>query len=505
MGVYAPVPALITLIVGSTLCIIGGLLFHFMPTLISNTIKQTMTLQPDSELFKTWENIPVPIYTQFYIFNYTNHLEFLESWESGVKPKVQQLGPYTYRQYRHKVDLKWGDDDTIAYREMKSYEFVPEMSSGSEEDVVTFPNIPLATITQLAPEVEKPALKAAIQMTNSTVFVEQPVGKLLFNGYKDNLVDLIQMLTGEDLMPNAMFGLFYGKNNSDDGLYQIYRGNENSKQLGSIAKYNNASKLTFWSGDSCNMINGTDATLFPPNVQKHEKLYIYSTDLCRSLYLTFMKEIFYKGIKGYQFETNLDLLGDLNMSPDNVCFCSPGSSCDLQASGVYSLASCKSGAPVMVSAPHFYMAAVHVRMAIEGLNPNEEEHKTLLQIEPNSGTVLYAMRRIQMNLEMKSVKRIPETENLPTIILPLIWLNESAKLPDDIIEKLNWQLFVPMDIGFLVSLLILGLGAFLALLGIFCALGLMFRSTTHVLSLMGSEEHNKQGTGYSNTAVEFKN
>lgn len=502
MGVYAPVPALITLIVGTVACIIGGLLFHFMPTILSNTIEQTMTLGPDTELFKMWENVPVPIYTQFYIFNYTNQEDFLENWQLGVKPQVQQLGPYTYRQQRRKIDVKWTDSDTVEYREVKTYHFVPEMSAGTEDDMVIFPNIPLATITQLAPEVEKTALKAAIQMTNTTIFVEQPVGKLLFHGYRDVLVDLIQFLTGEELLPEAMFGLFYGKNDTDDGLYRIYRGNENSKMLGFISAWNNESKLSFWTADSCNMINGTDASLFPPNVQKTDKLYIYSSELCRSVFLKFTEEIDFKGVKGYQFETDLELLGDINLTPDNECFCYPNTS-SCVATGVISLSSCKGGAPVLMSSPHFLMADFHVRFAVDGLSPKLDEHKTLIQIEPNSGTLLVAKRRIQMNLQMKPVSRIPDIENLPNIVLPLIWLNESAEMNNEIIEKLHWKLFVPMQVGFVVPFVILALGAFLSLIGILCAIGLMFKSHTHVLPLMQNEPRVKSTSqGYVNT--EFK-
>lgn len=58
---------------------------------------QTMTLGPNTDLFKIWESVPVPMYTQFYFFNYTNDEDFLKNWQSGVKPVVQQVGPYTYR------------------------------------------------------------------------------------------------------------------------------------------------------------------------------------------------------------------------------------------------------------------------------------------------------------------------------------------------------------------------------------------------------------------------
>lgn len=32
---------------------------------------------------------------------------------------------------------------------------------------------------------------------------------------------------------------------------------------------------------SCNMINGTDATNFPPFLNKDDEVYIFSSDICR--------------------------------------------------------------------------------------------------------------------------------------------------------------------------------------------------------------------------------
>lgn len=43
-----------------------------------------------------------------------------------------------------------------------------------------------------------------------------------------------------------------------------------------------------------------------------------------------------------------------------------------------------SGKPVYISLPHFLHASPDVSEPIEGLNPNEEEHKTYLDVEPVS-------------------------------------------------------------------------------------------------------------------------
>ena len=39
--------------------------------------------------------------------------------------------------------------------------------------------------------------------------------------------------------------------------------------------------------NACNMLEGTDGQQFHPDLQDNEKLWIFSTDLCRSMFLTY--------------------------------------------------------------------------------------------------------------------------------------------------------------------------------------------------------------------------
>lgn len=42
----------------------------------------------------------------------------------------------------------------------------------------------------------------------------------------------------------------------------------------------------------------------------------------------------------------------------------------------------RQGAPVVVSFPHFYQADPKYINAVDGLNPNKEEHETYLDLQP---------------------------------------------------------------------------------------------------------------------------
>jgi hypothetical protein len=41
------------------------------------------------------------------------------------------------------------------------------------------------------------------------------------------------------------------------------------------------SQLKWWKSDKCNAIKGTDGTIWPPFVDKKDKLYFFVPDVCR--------------------------------------------------------------------------------------------------------------------------------------------------------------------------------------------------------------------------------
>lgn len=51
-------------------------------------------MKEGSTTLKDWKHAPLPIYMNYYIFNYTNVQEILKN---GSKPNLQEKGPYAYR------------------------------------------------------------------------------------------------------------------------------------------------------------------------------------------------------------------------------------------------------------------------------------------------------------------------------------------------------------------------------------------------------------------------
>jgi len=66
---------------------------------------------------------------------------------------------------------------------------------------------------------------------------------------------------------------------------------------------------------------GTDGSIFAPFVTSDRTLRIFSEELCRSLYLTYQKDIEQHGIPGYRFSLPKELLQRGSVNEDNKCFC----------------------------------------------------------------------------------------------------------------------------------------------------------------------------------------
>lgn len=65
--------------------------------------------------------------------------------------------------------------------------------------------------------------------------------------------------------------------------------------------------------------------------------------------------------------------------------------------------------------------------------------KCLLKI---TGAPLSGAGRVQMNLEVEPVKQIPILANLPKMIFPVVWMDESADIPDDIIKIIKYAMYM---------------------------------------------------------------
>ncbi|KAI4536121.1 hypothetical protein MG293_013513 [Ovis ammon polii] len=242
------------------------------PTALGHGSSQrNIVLRNGSETFDSWKKSPLPVYTQFYFFNVTNPEEIL----NGETPWLEEVGPYTYRELRNKDKIQFGDNGTtISAVSNKAYVFERDKSVGDPKiDLLRTINIPALTAMEWSQlPLLRELIEALLKAYRQKLFVTHTVDELLW-GYKDEILSLISVFK-HDVSP--YFGLFYGKNGTNDGDYVFLTGEDNYLNFSKIVEWNGKTSLDWWTADECNMINGTDEKFvsaiegMQPNKEYHE-------------------------------------------------------------------------------------------------------------------------------------------------------------------------------------------------------------------------------------------
>lgn len=102
-------------------------------------IFQSVQLVEDSDQFYRWETVPQPLDFKVYFWNVTNVAEV----QAGGKPRVQEIGPYIYSQYRRKHNIQFADDrETVTYTQQQKYFFNSRASAPlTENDSIVVLNL----------------------------------------------------------------------------------------------------------------------------------------------------------------------------------------------------------------------------------------------------------------------------------------------------------------------------------------------------------------------------
>lgn len=434
--------AVITLGLFGTVLIVVGVVFPIVfPGIMAKQLDRKLSLSEDSPTIGNFISPPVPIFMQYYFFNVTNSQEILE----GEKAKLDEIGPFTYEEKRLKHDLLWEEENFVTYKQRKTFIFRPDMSNGFTEDtMITVINPVLIGLaarlsdTSKVPDFVNGILAMLRLRLKQEPFITQKAGDLLFHGYQEDLFLILGQVTNDPIHKSGKFGFFYPKNNSHDGSYKVSTGIDGLEKLQLIDEWNGKPQLEFWKSDVCNMINGTEGSQFPRPISEDRKMNMYSSDLCRSLYLTFEKKVMHGNLELYRYILPYEVLAQ---SPENDCFCSDNFTCK---DSMVNLSPCKKGTPIVASTPHFYMGTEDVVSAVEGLNPSKEEHQTFLDIEPNTGVTFQAHKRLQVSIPLKRYPSMPDLSRVQEVVFPIVWLNESAFVPIERANALYAKLTVPV-------------------------------------------------------------
>ncbi|ROT80682.1 scavenger receptor class B-like protein [Penaeus vannamei] len=156
------------------------------------------------------------------------------------------------------------------------------------------------------------------------------------------------------------------------------------------------------------------------------------------------------------------MLEDPLVNHDNLCYCKP----DEDHAGMEHGSVCL-GVPIVMSTPHFYQGDEVELAKLVGLDPRKEEHETFLDVEPRTGVTMNAAKKIQINIPLKPYGQFPSFKNVPEVIFPILWANESALVDEATAQEVKKGVTLPFVVVDAVCGTLIVVGALLIIVGAF--------------------------------------
>ncbi|KAL1489474.1 hypothetical protein ABEB36_014362 [Hypothenemus hampei] len=417
-------------------------------------IESLFIISENSPGYGLWKAPPVRAEVKIHIFNYTN----VEDFERGLAQKlhVQELGPYVYFEKLEKVNIRFSPvDDTVSYQDKRHYEFSPELSTGSPNDLVRVPNVPLLAGAAVVKNFNF-LLRVSYQtLTNSLSekpFTVQRAHNFV-NGYDDPLFELSKSyLKYLDQRVFEQFGLLVWKQGIQPDVYTMNTGAHDLNKLGRIEKFNGKTHFDMWGSESCNSIQSSDGIIYPGNqVRAKKDISFFIPQICRKIQAKFVEEVrMLDKVPMYRYKIPLDIF-ETTSNPENKCYC------DLKNNicppkGLFNATQCTFGAPIFYSWPHFHGADLSVLDSVSGLNKNFPLNNTFLDLHSKFGTMLRGKLKLQINVQVKKSFGMNVLHRYPDgLLLPMAWVEfgvEDKDLPEEVVELIYQITFTVKNLEF---------------------------------------------------------
>ncbi|KAJ1531328.1 hypothetical protein ONE63_000012 [Megalurothrips usitatus] len=447
------------------------------PAMVNMQIGRSVGLRKPNQVRTMWEKAPISIDFRVYLFNVTNP----EGAARGDVPVVTEVGPYYYHEWKEKVDLEdRPEEDTVSFHMQNTFIFNETITAPlTGDELVTIPHAAMLSMVYTV-EREKPGAmsllaKAVRFLFNNptTPFLTAKARDILFDGVPINCTSkdfsasaICTMMRanpqglkrqGDDIF---LFSFFGARNGTADPVrLEVRRGVNDPRDVGRVVRVDGREALSVWGDEPCDSPSGTDSTIFPPFLRPEDDIVAYATDLCLSLGAKFQDKVVVKGVPGYRYTATL---GDMSSEPNMRCFCPTPDTCLKR--GLIDISKC-SGAPIVVSLPHLYETHPDYQHMVKGLSPDGAKHGISMVFEPMTATPISGRKRLQFNMFTHPVNKIAVMRNMTRALVPILWVEEGADLPDEYVGLLR-GLFRALHAAAVMSWVGLAVGAFTALGGL---------------------------------------
>ncbi|XP_054280593.1 scavenger receptor class B member 1-like isoform X4 [Macrosteles quadrilineatus] len=406
----------LTMVLGLFALTFGSLLIVIDPYDI--IFKMKVRMSEGSETFEMWKKPPIKLVLKVYLFNVTNQDEYMSGKDE--KLKFEQVGPYAYSEDMSHGNVSFNANGTMNAIPLHPLTWLPELSNGTEEDLLILPNIALLSIANVMNDAAfftRMGLNLLIRQTNSQPLVKMTAKEFMF-GYKSTLLSL-----GNKFMPSWIsfdkLGLIDRMYNFKGDTSTVFTGENDLSLSGLFDNYNGLPYLPQWEGAPCNAVSGaSDGTKFPALIKPNDTILFFRKSLCRSMPLVRVGEEYRQGINGYRYVFRKQALDNGHNDTSNKCFCRKG---NCLPAGLIDVTDCYYGFPIALSYPHFMDGDEELVNNVEGIHPDPNLHSTFFVINPESGLPLQLSVKMQINMALGDLSSIANSKLFSHLVLPMLW------------------------------------------------------------------------------------
>jgi len=476
--------------IGLALLVLAGIL-NFSSKIenwAEEILEAKMKITEDNpEMVHYWTYFPYDISVDFYLWNITNPDEIIKN---GEKPKLEQVGPFSYSEVIERRNITFGNG-TVEYSNYQLYK---------EKDSIPDPNAKVYNLNgpffvimnelRTFPFWVQNLISTFMKSNSYGPIIEKSAREFIW-GYEDPLLSVLSQII-PDVIPSSKFGFFLMQNDTNSKVYQARDGTGDVRRWMEINEYDGLDHLNVWNTKYGNMINGTDGYGFAPFSESPPDIFIDL--LCRSFHLSLPAENSQrKSHTKTKFILSWDTFATPEEVPDNIDFCVGG---QCPKAGLLNLTECTRtqfgvSIPLVVSFPYLcnvdssILDEIELRTSCPSNFKNietENSIETYVKMDTDTGLVYEAKKQMQLNMFIQEnlIKRtmaedtslswegylerkesIGSTEN-DQIIIPIMWFKQTARMQWSFYKKMLLSAIIPLKILlnsnlilYIVSLLII--------------------------------------------------